>query len=60
MFRARYNVLFKNLQLLYKATSCNGNLFHIINYIYNILNKIAEYICYDIGKNIIYILIPVD
>ena len=28
MFRARNNVLPKNLQLLYKANSNNGNLFH--------------------------------
>ena len=30
MFRARNNVLPKNLQLLYKANSNNGNLFHTI------------------------------
>ena len=30
MFRARNNILPKNLQLLYKAKSYNGNLFHKI------------------------------
>ena len=30
MFRARNNILPKNLQLLYKAKSYNGNLFHRI------------------------------
>ena len=30
MFRARNNFLPKNLQLLYKAKSYNGNLFHRI------------------------------
>ena len=30
MFRARNNILLKNLQLLYKAKSYNGNLFHRI------------------------------
>ena len=30
MFRARNNILHKNLQLLYKAKSYNGNLFHRI------------------------------
>ena len=28
MFRARNNVLLKNVQLLYKSNSYNGNLFH--------------------------------
>ena len=30
MFRARNNVLPKNLQLLYKSKSYNGNMFHRI------------------------------
>ena len=30
MFRARNNILPKNLQLLYKAKTYNGNLFHRI------------------------------
>ena len=32
MFRARNNVLPKNLKLIYKAKSYNGNLFHRIKY----------------------------